>query len=151
MKHISQLTIPPSAKSDEPMPHARRRVTKSTVMPSGLTDEDVDRLWERMTMVYGHKWISAYGTADDGTWLVGLGDITPKQVGVGLEKVRTSAEPWPPTLPEFRAMCMPFKRATAAHNETAGRLPAPKVTPEVRDAHRAKALALVGIKREAQA
>lgn len=127
------------------------RVTRSTVMPSGLTDDLVERLWERMTMVYGHKWTSAYGLQDDGTWLMGLGDVTPEQVGMGLEKCRTSAEPWPPTLPEFRAMCMPFKRATAAHNETAGRLPAPKVTPEVRDAHRAKALALVGIKREAQA
>lgn len=98
-------------------------------------------------MVYGHKWTSAYGTADDGTWLVGLSDVTPEQVGAGLEKVRTGADEWPPTLPQFRAMCLPAKRLTAAHSEASGRLPPPKVTPEVAREHMAKALALVGIKR----
>lgn len=77
-------------------------------------------------MIYGHRWPSAYGLQDDGTWLTGLGDVTPKQVGIGLEKCRISAEPWPPTLPEFRAMCLPAKRLTAAHSETAGLLPAPR-------------------------
>ncbi len=120
----------------------------SRAMPSGLTERHIDLLWERMAKIYGHKWVSSYGETDDGSWLSGLHDVTPAQVSVGLEHCRTSAEPWPPSLPEFRAMCLPMKRLTAAHSEARGRLPAPKVTPEVRDAHRAKALALVGIKRE---
>ncbi len=112
-----------------------------------MTDRHIRVLWERMAKIYGHKWVSSYGEMDDGTWLTGLGDVTPEQVGAGLEKCRTSAEPWPPTLPEFRAMCLPAKRLTAAHNEASGRLPAPKVTPEVAREHMAKALALVGIRR----
>jgi hypothetical protein len=63
-----------------------------------------------MAMIYGHKWTSSYGEKDDGTWLKGLYDITPEQVGVGLEKCRTSDDEWPPTLPIFRYRCLPPKK-----------------------------------------
>ncbi len=70
----------------------------------------MERLWMRMGRVYGHKWVSAYGEADDGTWLAGLWDVTPEQIGAGLEKCRTDPVCWPPTLPKFRSMCLPEKR-----------------------------------------
>ena len=70
----------------------------------------MERLWMRMGRVYGHKWVSAYGEADDGTWLAGLWDVTPEQIGAGLEKCRTNPDCWPPTLPKFRSMCLPEKR-----------------------------------------
>ena len=97
-------------------------------MPSGLTIEHIERLWERMTMIYGHKWTSAFGRHDDGTWLAGLHDITPEQIGVGLEACRISDDPWPPTLPAFRAKCLRHKRF-AAHRTA---LPMPAVSREER-------------------
>lgn len=60
-----------------------------------------------MAKIYGHRWVSSYGETDDGTWLSGLYDVTPDQVRNGLEKLRVSAQGWPPTLPEFRSMCLP--------------------------------------------
>ncbi len=106
-------------------------------MPSGLTERHIGLLWERMAKIYGHKWVSSYGETDDGSWLTGLHDVTPEQVSAGLEKCRTSAEPWPPSLPEFRAMCLPEKRLAACH---AIGLPAPPVPREQRIAQVDKAM-----------
>lgn len=74
-------------------------------------------------MVYGHKWVSSYGEADDGTWLTGLSDVTPDQVKLGLEKCRTSDDVWPPTLPGFRSLCL------LAYKETSARLYLPDRSP----------------------
>lgn len=61
-----------------------------------------------MTRIYGHRWTSAFGAKDDATWLRGLHGLTPAQVGRGLSRCATHrADGWPPTLPEFRALCTP--------------------------------------------
>jgi len=73
------------------------------------------RLWQRMGEIYGHKWVSGYGevlvstgdlsqTAE--TWLIGLSGVTGEQFASGLEVCVTSGAAWPPTLPEFREMCL---------------------------------------------
>jgi hypothetical protein len=67
-------------------------------------------LWQRMAEIYGHRWVSSYG--DDAgkstgkTWARGLAGLQPEQIANGIEAALISAEPWPPTLPEFRAMCL---------------------------------------------
>lgn len=70
-----------------------------------LTQHHMAQLWERMTMIYGHKWTSSYGETDDGTWRSGLAGITPEGVAHGLRKCVAKGLGWPPTLPEFREMC----------------------------------------------
>ncbi len=62
-----------------------------------------------MVRIYGHRWSSSYGECDDGTWFKGLYDVSPEQIGVGLEKCRTSGDEWPPTLPIFLDRCLPRK------------------------------------------
>lgn len=81
------------------------------------------QLWSKMAGIYGTKWTSAYGDApehlDDGphhrageltdagtVWAQGLAGVTPKEVATGLRTALLSADPWPPTLPAFRAMCL---------------------------------------------
>lgn len=74
------------------------------------------RFWARMVAIYGHKWASAYGDAcerDDGaltvagdTWQRGLAGVGERQIALGLQACLTSADPWPPTLPAFRALCL---------------------------------------------
>lgn len=63
-----------------------------------------------MAEIYGHRWTSAYGDdAGDGaglTWGKGLAGLTPEQIGAGVSGALRSADPWPPTLPQFRAMCL---------------------------------------------
>jgi hypothetical protein len=58
-----------------------------------------------MTAIYGHRWTSQHGEADDGTWRKGLADVDPNTVGQALRRLIDRHEGWPPTLPEFRMMC----------------------------------------------
>lgn len=71
-----------------------------------LTDSHIKQLWERMAMLYGHRWTSAYGVKDDGTWLTVLGDLTPEQLGTGLRAAVAAGEEWPPSAPAFRNLCL---------------------------------------------
>ncbi len=80
-----------------------------TAQPLGPTATRT--LWVRMAEIYGHRWTSSYGAESGqdgaaGTWAKGLAGISPEQIAFGLKACLVSAEPWPPTLPEFRAMCL---------------------------------------------
>ena len=86
--------------------------------------------------MYGHRWKANYGTEDDGTWRKGLAGLTPTQIGAGLVKClerRPAAgeEDWPPTLNEFRAMCLP-ERVPAIHRDYIA-LPRPEQDPNAVD------------------
>jgi hypothetical protein len=67
-------------------------------------------LWKAFAELYGHKWTSSYGDNPDAgaavTWGKVLGDITAQQLADGLSACAKSADPWPPTLPQFRGMCL---------------------------------------------
>ena len=78
-----------------------------------------------MTKIYGHKFPSAYGESDDGTWRKGLSDMTTEQIAHGITECLKRHDPWPPTLPEFRAMCKP--------NTPAYHKPFPKMLDQPRD------------------
>lgn len=58
-----------------------------------------------MSSIYGHKWVSGFGEADDGTWLRGLRDISPKMMAYGVRQCLDQRLAWPPTLPEFLGLC----------------------------------------------
>jgi hypothetical protein len=64
-----------------------------------------------MAEIYGHRWTASFGANPDpdgaaGTWAKGLAGITGAQLADGLKACITNSDPWPPTLPEFRAMCV---------------------------------------------
>lgn len=67
-------------------------------------------LWAAMLATYGHRWASAYGQDPKGvaaaTWAAGLSGLDAGQVANGLRACLTFGDGWPPTLPEFRALCM---------------------------------------------
>lgn len=59
-----------------------------------------------MTEIYGHKWTSSFGDSDDeGTWAAGLADLSMEQLKSGFIACVRRADPWPPSLPEFRTLC----------------------------------------------
>ncbi len=78
-------------------------------------------LWLRMTEIYGHKWVSAYGAdAEQGagqTWAKGLGGINAQQLAHGLSSALASSDAWPPTLPEFRSLCLGIPTFAAVKHE----------------------------------
>lgn len=88
--------------------------------PSAMADmpriQAMRRFWARMAAIYGHRWTSAFGercdddsgalTIPGDTWQRGLSGIGEHRIGAGLNACVISADPWPPSLPAFRGMCM---------------------------------------------
>ena len=70
----------------------------------------IERLWLRMVEMFGHRWTTSFGDNPrklaGETWAMGLAGLTPDQIAAGISACMASADPWPPTLPEFRAMCL---------------------------------------------
>lgn len=95
-----------------------------------LPASQAETLWGRMAAIYGHRWTSAYGDDPSGmagdTWAAGLSGLNGRQLARGLEACVASSEPWPPTLPEFRAQCFGIPAFAAV------RLDAGKVDPFTR-------------------
>lgn len=75
-----------------------------------MSTDAIDALWEAMVSIYGHRWISAYGAdqaeGSGAAWAKGLAGLTPAQVGRGVDECVVATDPWPPTLPQFRGMCL---------------------------------------------
>lgn len=72
-----------------------------------ITENNIMELWITMAQVYGHKWVSNFGASDSGgIWLRGLHDLHPQHLAQGLGKCVERADPWPPSLPEFRNLCL---------------------------------------------
>lgn len=69
-----------------------------------------------MTAIYGARWASSMGISPIGqdgsltmagdTWAQGLAGIKADMIAAGLRACLASGEGWPPTLPEFRALCV---------------------------------------------
>lgn len=84
-----------------------------------------------MAAIYGHKWVTAFGESPENgagrltiagdTWKRGLAGLAERQVASGLQACVASNEPWPPTLPEFRAMCLGVPALAAVRMELASR------------------------------
>lgn len=78
---------------------------------SGQQPPEVMRpLWARMTEIYGTRWTGGYGDKFDGpageTWAKGLSGLRYKQIKQGISACLLGTLAWPPTLPEFRALCI---------------------------------------------
>lgn len=63
-------------------------------------------LWQRMNEFYGHRWASQQGDEPNDTWIKGCADITNRQLADGLRAMLNRKDPWPPSLPEFRVLCL---------------------------------------------
>lgn len=108
------------------LPPNRRALTQSPestpTEPKAITQTATRTLWVRMAEIYGHRWSTAYGTDPDpegaaGTWAKGLAGVTGAQLAEGLKACIASSEPWPPTLPEFRAMCLAVPSLVSVRHE----------------------------------
>ena len=96
MQHVTKWITQPRRESPEPVPSGSAEPQSERAMA---------RLWIRMTRIYGHRWTSSFGETDDGTWAKGLRGLSGEQIALGLSRCVVSGEAWPPTLPEFRALC----------------------------------------------
>jgi hypothetical protein len=68
----------------------------------------VELLWERMTELYGNKWINHYGEQPSKLWSDALDNVTPQQIGGAFKKLLTGKfKSFVPTLAEFIELCLP--------------------------------------------
>ena len=65
----------------------------------------VDRLWVRLTEIYGHKWTSSYGAEPTRPWIEVVSSLSPEAIKYGLNQVLKNGDTWPPTLIEFNKLC----------------------------------------------
>lgn len=100
----------------------------------------IDALWVAMADCYGHRWVSAYGAdpraGAGGTWARGLSGLTPQQIGQGVDSCIAGAYAWPPTLPEFRALCLGVPPFAAVRAETSRSEPFTRLVWQYLDGHR---------------
>lgn len=72
-------------------------------------DRMMVKLWERMSEIYGPRWVSGYGEPGGNafkTWSKALSKASPEHVKRGLGRcLQRDEKGWPPTLPEFLGMC----------------------------------------------
>ena len=87
------------------------QTAKSTSGMPKLDERHIQRLWDRMTTIFGYRWTAQYGEDDPATknlWLIGLADMQPIQIKFGINRLAAEWQnPFPPSLPEFRALCQP--------------------------------------------
>lgn len=67
----------------------------------------MDRLWIRMAEIFGHKWTSQYGDTPLETWAKRLGAMSADEIAYGVNACANSNLQWPPSLPDFCALCQP--------------------------------------------
>ena len=77
----------------------------SSPSSSPISATALETLWARMAEIYGHRWSSSYGAEPCDTWAKGLAGLSRQQIADGLKACLRSTDPWPPSLPQFRALC----------------------------------------------
>lgn len=72
-----------------------------------LPRELVAMVWQLMSSLYGHKWVSSYGAEvdPDRVWGATLSGLSEPQVRQGMRQCVDQALEWPPSAPEFRRLC----------------------------------------------
>jgi len=88
-----------------------------------MADNVMDRLNLRMTEIYGHRWTSSYTREALDTWAKGLAGLSIEQIKRGVDACIAGALAWPPTLPEFRALCSTVPGLPTADDAWAEALP----------------------------
>lgn len=78
-------------------------------MNNKLPEEWIDRLFMRLAAMYGNKftkmWDGIPRQDQISTWAEMLGDMDKNDLSIGLKNC--ISQPYPPTLPEFRLLCLP--------------------------------------------
>jgi hypothetical protein len=78
-------------------------------MNNALPVEWIDRLFMRLAAMYGNKftkmWDGIPRQDQINTWAEMLGDMDKNDLSIGLKNC--ISQPYPPTLPEFRLLCVP--------------------------------------------
>ena len=65
-----------------------------------------EKLWDKMAVLYGHKFASQFGSMPCPDWAHVLIGITGRQMADGLNACLRDYPEWPPGAAQFRALCL---------------------------------------------
>lgn len=103
----------------------------------GPDRERVSQLFRRMRSVYGHKWRATWKTRAAveeamAEWALDLQGVSDEALADGFERMKAEYADWPPTLPEFKRLCVPVSEPTAPYHKPFSKaLPASPSDPSV--------------------
>ena len=63
------------------------------------------RLWQVLSELYGHKFISQYGDEPSQVWARALENVGFENIKRGIERLPERKDEWPPTAIEFFNLC----------------------------------------------
>jgi len=84
--------------------------------------EDEDRawdLWEVMTKLFHHAWTSREREEPTQHWIQLLASLTPEQTSKGLDELLVWESSFPPTVIQFRQLCLPKTNSPTGVNSDA--------------------------------
>lgn len=115
-----------------------------------LPESWVDRIFSRFTAMFGSQkvatmWAGVPVEEVKAVWAQALGTYDAATIGKAMQAVLDSGKEWPPTLPEFKALCRQFRDPS----HTPAALPAPGGTIDPEVGRRALAALRVVGKRDA--
>lgn len=87
-----------------------------TLLPNQpeLLERGIDRLFVEFLAMYGRHWLDLWMHCDvdvvKASWAAALRGIDGEAIHLALDALRTRGNPFPPTQPEFVALCRQFVR-----------------------------------------
>lgn len=91
------------------------------------------RLWEVLSELYGHKFISQYGEDPSDVWATALENISLENIKRGIDRLPDRKDEWPPTAIEFFNLC---RKPTISPDGTNGAAYLPLVSEQERQQER---------------
>ncbi len=92
---------------------------QTAATPPSHSDQAMQRLFARLVGFYGARFADMWANSDEltvrGIWAEGLSAVPLDQIRIGLD-VCLSTKPFPPTLPEFRLLCLSNSRGREAQH-----------------------------------
>lgn len=110
MPQVSELLPQVSAEINAAPSSTNSQAGEAPPSSQALRSELVERLFARLLSMYGNRFVSMWEGVDAQTmkdvWAQGLAGYRASELMVGLNTCLQSHD-WPPTLPQFRALCRP--------------------------------------------
>ena len=88
--------------------HARQSTenAKSADLPRLRAMDIAEKLWEKLSSMYGYKFLRQFGETPDDVWIRCLLNIEGKKIAHGLQRCLDEYPKWPPGAAQFRALCL---------------------------------------------
>lgn len=107
MDKLDKVVVSLHSKTTPQLVESAQR-SREAGQPVPQPPEVMEWLWQMMSSMFGHKWVSSYGQQvdPDRVWASCLKGISKDQIKAGLNRCAIAAREWPPSAPEFRGMCL---------------------------------------------